>query len=64
MILSCAATKHPAASPARYSSLPIPFESAVRCDLLERDLEPLTYEENRITLEVKPFEIISIRLKR
>lgn len=42
----------------------LPFETAVRCDLLERDLEPLPCDGNSIKLMVKPFEIISIRLKR
>ena len=41
----------------------VPFEKAFLCDLLENETQPLAVENNSVTLEVKPFEIITIKLK-
>ena len=42
------------------SSLPV--SSAVRVNLLEDELQPLVWQDNGLTLDFKPFEIISLRL--
>ncbi len=40
----------------------MPFEKAYLCDLMENELEELKISENSVTLPVKPFEIITIKL--
>lgn len=44
---------------------PLPFESARRCNLLEDDDQekPLPWTENGIEFTVKPFEIVTFKLK-
>ncbi|MDO4365141.1 MAG: glycoside hydrolase family 38 C-terminal domain-containing protein, partial [Clostridia bacterium] len=38
-------------------------EEAILCDLLERDVEKLTVENNSVSFKAKPFEIITIKVK-
>lgn len=38
------------------------FKSAVLCDLMENELEKLEVVDNTVTLPVKPFEIVTIKL--
>ncbi len=38
-------------------------KSAVLCDLMENEIEPLTVENNTVTFNVKPFEIITVKVK-
>ena len=38
-------------------------KSAVLCDLMENEIEPLTVENNSVTLNVKPFEIVTVKVK-
>ncbi|HBL40447.1 MAG TPA: alpha-mannosidase [Ruminococcaceae bacterium] len=40
----------------------VPFEKAFLCDLMENELEELNISENSVTVPVKPFEIITIKL--
>jgi alpha-mannosidase len=42
------------------SSLPI--TAASRCSLLERNDEPLPWQERGCTLEVTPFQIVTLKL--
>ncbi len=43
----------------------IPFQAAALCDLMENPLETLTPEsDGSIAVEVRPFEIVSIRLEK
>lgn len=37
--------------------------SAVLCDLMENEIEPLEVENNTVTLNVKPFEIVTVKVK-
>ncbi len=37
--------------------------SAVLCDLMENEIEPLAVENNSVTLNVKPFEIVTVKVK-
>jgi alpha-mannosidase len=41
----------------------LPVKSVHLCDLLERDLEELSVEDGSIRLAVKPFEIITVKLR-
>jgi alpha-mannosidase len=43
------------------SSLPV--QSAVRCNLLEDDGEPLTWTDGGVNLELRPFELVSLKLR-
>lgn len=45
-------------------SLNLPVSQAVRADLLERDGEALALEDGRITFDLKPFEIVTVKLTR
>ena len=38
-------------------------KEAILCDLLERDVEKLTVENNSVSFKAKPFEIITIKVK-
>jgi alpha-mannosidase len=38
-------------------------KSAVLCDLMENEIEPLTAENNSVTLNVKPYEIVAVKVK-
>lgn len=44
-------------------STSLPVRSAVLCDLLERDIQPLPLSEGAVTLSVQPFEIVTIKLR-
>jgi alpha-mannosidase len=46
--------------PARVT-LNVPFASVTRTDLLERDLEPLPHEGNVVDLQLRPFELVTLR---
>ncbi len=37
--------------------------SAVLCDLMENEIEPLAVENNSVTINVKPFEIVTVKVK-
>ncbi len=39
-----------------------PLAAAWRCDLLERDREPLPCEDHRVTLFINPYQILTLRL--
>jgi alpha-mannosidase len=39
-----------------------PVKKAFRCDLLENEQENLPVTDNSITLDVRPFEIITLKL--
>ena len=41
----------------------VPFAKAWLCDLMENELEELPLNENSVTVPVKPFEIITVKLK-
>lgn len=41
----------------------LPLREAVLCDLLEQDIEPLPVEDDTFTVEVKPFEIVTVKLR-
>jgi len=43
-------------------SVGLAVDHACRCDLLEREIEPLAIEEGRIRLAVRPFEIVTVKL--
>ena len=38
-------------------------KSAVLCDLMENEIEPLAVENNSVTLNVKPYEIVTVKVK-
>jgi alpha-mannosidase len=40
-----------------------PVEGVSRCDLLEKDIEELHLEDDAVRLRVRPFEIISLKLR-
>lgn len=42
---------------------PLPVTSAHLCDLLERDLEPLPFADGAVSLTIKPFEILTVKLR-
>ena len=44
-------------------TLGIPASRVFLCDLMENELEELTLDENRVTLPVKGFEIVTLRVK-
>jgi alpha-mannosidase len=46
--------------PARVT-LHVPFASVTRADLLERDLEPLPHNGNSVDLQLRPFELVTLR---
>ena len=46
--------------PARVT-LNLPFASVSRTDLLERDLEPLTHHGQGVDLQLRPFELVTLR---
>ncbi len=39
------------------------ISSAVLCDLMENEIEPLNVENNSVTINVKPFEIVTVKVK-
>jgi alpha-mannosidase len=39
-----------------------PLESARRVDLLERDREPVEYDERSVVLDLRPFELATLKL--
>ncbi len=44
-------------------STALPVASAERTDMLENSVEPLDLENGRISLELRPFEIVTLRLR-
>ncbi len=40
----------------------LPLRGAMRVDVLERDLEPLGWNDGGVTLDVRPFELVTLRL--
>ena len=40
-----------------------PIAAAWRTDLLERDLEPASVEDGAVTLSLRPFELVTLRLQ-
>jgi alpha-mannosidase len=43
---------------------PWPVRRATRTDLLERELAPVASEADRVHLELRPFEIVTVKLER
>ena len=41
----------------------VPFKKAYLCDMLENELEEVQVRGNDITLEIKPFEVVTLKLK-
>jgi len=39
-----------------------PLASARRVDLLERDREPVEHDERSIVLDLRPFELVTLKL--
>lgn len=52
---------HGARGPVRLTS-PLPVRSVSRCNLLEEDDQPLTWQDGGVTLNVRPFEIVTLKL--
>ena len=40
---------------------PAPFTSVTRTDLLERDIEVLSHEAGTVVLQLRPFELVTLR---
>jgi alpha-mannosidase len=41
----------------------LPVREAVLCDLLERDLQPLPLENGSFTIQIQPFEVVTVKLR-
>lgn len=41
----------------------LPVREAVLCDLLERDLQPLPMENGSFTIQIQPFEVVTVKLR-
>lgn len=44
-------------------SLNAPFTSVARCDLLERDLAPVDTDGSAVEIELRPFELVTLRFQ-
>jgi alpha-mannosidase len=42
-------------------TLGVPFVAVTRTDLLERDLEPLSFHDSTVDLQLRPFELVTLR---
>ena len=40
----------------------LPPTSAVRADVLERDVSPVTIEDGSVVLDLRPFELVTLKL--
>ena len=41
----------------------LPVRQATRTDLLERDVEALGFDRDHVTLQLRPFEIVTLKLQ-